>query len=89
MNCPQTQPKCDVQPAPKPGPKGGGPPPKTGFESFNFVQTKQGNLTGNLTKGRKVIRPRPSTEFENLERTPKLKGQLAAPKKKTFYFRSN
>ena len=90
MNCPQTQPKCDVQPAPQPGPKGGPPPPpkggppppKTGFESLNVVPTK----------GRKGVRPSheltikglkssPDAKIENLERLPMLKGQQATKKK--------
>eukprot|EP00986_Skeletonema_menzelii_P004669 scaffold1622_cov114-Skeletonema_menzelii.AAC.6 len=45
MNCPQTQPKCDVQPTPPtptPKSKGGTPPPKggppqTAFESFRRI----------------------------------------------------
>ncbi len=99
MNCPQTQPKCDVQPAPKPGPKGGPPPPKAGFESFNFVPTKGGSKGMTPKRTIKGFSPQPDTEIEKLERLPMLKGQQAKKKAnkpirifkhgQNNYFRSN
>ena len=74
MNCPQTQPKCDVQPAPKPGPKDGPPPPKTGFESFNVVPTK--GRKGTQKRTIKGFFPHPDTGFEsfNVVQTKGRKG---------------
>ena len=96
MNCPQTQPKCDVQPTPPgPTPKSKGGPPKTAYENFRRI----GATNVGAMKGQQVQAP-PKTTFENYKlvgNVRSVKGQqrqttkkpsMYATKKK-FYLKNN